>query len=127
MLHENQFLRSKRSRACALLLLAAVAGMLLLGIQASGARAENKCASGEVCAWTGTSYTGSEAFLVCPSGTGFEEFVPEMNSAKNRCSGEFIRIGWHEGGSTNWKACMSPGGERPEPGRFNRYERVGGC
>jgi Peptidase inhibitor family I36 len=109
------------------LLLMAVVAMLMFALHGSMAKAENNCVSGELCAWTGTFYTGSEAYLSCPGGTGVEIFIPEMKSAKNRCSGQYIRIGWAEGGFTNWKACMVPGGERPEPGRFNRYERVGGC
>lgn len=48
----------------------------------------------------------------------------ELNSAKDNC-GVNVRIGWQEGG-TNWKACMNPGGERPNPGRFNRI-LPGGC
>jgi hypothetical protein len=33
-------------------------------------------------------------------------------------------MGWWDGSSVNWKFCMNPGGERPDPGRFNY---VGGC
>ena len=98
--------------------------ILMFGIRASAAQA---CSSGTLCAWTGSFYTGSESVLSCPASTGSEFFIPEHNSAKNRCGGIYIRIGWAEGSSTNWKACMSPGGERPNPGRFNRYQRVGGC
>jgi hypothetical protein len=50
-------------------------------------------------------------------------------SAKNNCGGLAVRIGWNEGGSTNWKACLNTGAEASEPGRFN-YENViagGGC
>jgi hypothetical protein len=114
----------RHARFFAVLLGAVLAIVLMLGIRASAAQA---CSGGEVCAWPGAFYAGSQAFLVCPSGTGYELIIPEMNSAKNNCGGEYIRIGWAEGGSTNWKACMNPGGERPNPGRFNRYERVGGC
>ncbi|HZO07386.1 MAG TPA: hypothetical protein VFB52_13440, partial [Solirubrobacterales bacterium] len=52
--------------------------------------------------------------------TGGIGWGPEMYSAKNGCSNQ-IEIGWKEGGSVNWKACMNPGGERPSPGRFNYY------
>ena len=116
-----------RPHSIAATLIAVVAMLLMLGFQVPAAQAENNCTSGEFCAWTGSFYGGTEAYLACLSGTGYEITIPEMNSAKNRCSGQSYRIGWYEGGSTNWKACMSPGGERPNPGRFNTYERVGSC
>src|SRR6476646_2192552 len=124
MSNASQVLVWRRPRFFAMLLAAALVVVVMFGIRASAAQA---CAGGEVCAWPGAFYSGSQAFLVCPSGTGYELGSPEMNSAKNNCGGEYIRIGWAEGGPTNWKACMNPGGERPNPGRFNRYERVGGC
>jgi hypothetical protein len=114
----------KRARLMMMLLAAAGVTFLMLGVRTSQAAA---CTSGGVCTWYGASYTGGENFLGCPSGTGWEAIIPEQYSAKNRCSGQYIRIGWGEAGVTSWKACMVPGGERPNPGRFNRYERVGGC
>jgi hypothetical protein len=101
-----------------------VVGALTLGSQVPAAHAENHCVSGELCIWTGTFYTGSEGSLACYAGT-IPLVFPEARSAKNRC-GISQELGWSEGGSINWKFCMSPGGERPEPGRFNVY-RVGGC
>ncbi|MBK5219549.1 MAG: peptidase inhibitor family I36 protein [Thermoleophilia bacterium] len=98
----------------AVLVVAAAAVFLLLSMQGS-ARAET-CVGGKFCVWTGTSYTGSELNFSCSGGT-FTGL--ELLSAQNHC-GVNVRIGWTEGGTTNWKACMVPGGLRPEPGRFNQ-------
>jgi len=126
MAHTSAFFTSNRSRFITGLVLAAVAGILLLGIHTSGARAENHCGTSEVCIWTGASYGGTEGRLACYVGTipiGF----PEQYSAKNRCSIS-QELGWNEGGSINWKICMNPGGERPEPGRLNVYRvHSGSC
>ena len=114
----TQFLTPARGRLTAVLLTAAAAVVLLLSIQGSTAQAEvdGTCEGGKVCVWTGTFYTGSEFNFGCGGGTATSL---ELVSAKNHCSVN-VRIGWEEGGVTNWKACMAPGGERPEPGRFNR-------
>jgi len=119
MYHENQLLKTRRGRLMVVLLAAAAAVVLLFSIQDSSARAEldATCEGGKVCVWTGTFYAGEEYNAGCGGGTAFLGF--ELKSAKNHCSVN-VRIGWEEGGSTSWKACMSPGGERPEPGRFNR-------
>ena len=124
MTNASEFFAWEKTRVVATLIVAVVAAILMLGIRASAAQA---CTGGEVCLWPGAFYAGSQSFGVCPSTTGYEVWTPEMNSAKNNCGGQNIRIGWHEGGPTNWKACMNPGGERPNPGRFNRYEAVGSC
>jgi hypothetical protein len=123
----SQFLGLKRWPIMAALALAAVAAALLLGSsgRASAELLENKCTSGEFCAWAGANYNGAERFLSCPG--SFPLPNAESFSAKNRCNVS-VEIGWAEGGSTNWKACMKPGGERPEPGRFNtRREALLGC
>ena len=119
MSHANQFLRPTRGRLTAVLLATAAAVALLLSIQGSTARAEvnDTCEGGKVCVWEGVSFNGQELNLNCAGETSFVGI--EKKAAKNHCSVN-VRIGWQEGGSTNWKACMSPGGERPEPGRFNR-------
>lgn len=114
-----QALRPRRGRVVALLLVAAAALALPFGTRGSSAQAEIEatCVGGVVCVWTGTFYNGNEYNAGCGGGSKF--FPPlEMKSSKNHCSVN-VRIGWEEGGVTNWKACMSPGGERPEPGRFN--------
>jgi hypothetical protein len=100
-----------------MLLTAAAAAALLIAFQGSNAKAEIDagCVSNAFCTWTGTFYTGEEDNKIC--GTSYATNF-ELRSAKNRCSMN-VHIGWQEGGSTNWKACMAPGGERPEPGRFN--------
>jgi hypothetical protein len=73
------------------------------------------CVGGVVCAWTTEGFVGEASWFGCAvEQTVFLEFL----SAKNHCSTN-MDIGWKEGGSTNWKACMAPSGERPSPGRFN--------
>jgi len=110
--------------ATVLLLLVVAASAFIVGFSASSATAENLCKSGELCAWTETFYNGSEYFLACPNAVA--EFFPEARSAKNRC-GYSVELGWEEGGVINWKVCMNPGGERPEPGRFNRARSHSGA
>jgi hypothetical protein len=120
-----------RPRFLAGVLLATAFVALAFGIRASSALATCEAEVG-FCTWTSPNYVGSAFQRVCLPFYGFwEDFNVEDKSAKNRCSGQSYRIGWTpEGGgqsSTNWKACLSPGGERPEPGRFNTYERVASC
>lgn len=98
------------------LLVAAIAATVLVGgSQASGTTLA--CGGSQVCAWEGSSYTGSERYLSCYMGS-IPLLFPESRSAKNHC-GISQEFGWSEGGSTNWKFCMNSGGERPDPGRFN--------
>jgi hypothetical protein len=123
MAASNQVLPRRRTRLVAAVLAAAAAAVFMLGIQASAAQA---CGSNQVCAWSGSGYSGGEYYIACPL-SNFAFGIPEQNSAKNNCGGIYVRIGWAEGGATNWKACMSPGGERPDPGRFNVYQRVDSC
>lgn len=112
-----------RGRFMAVLLIVAAALALVLAFQGSKARAEIEpeinplagCISERFCSWTGTSYTGEEMNTGCGASVATSY---ELHSAKNHCSWN-VRIGWEEGGSINWKACMGPGGERPNPGRFN--------
>jgi|SRR5580700_220549 hypothetical protein len=108
------------------ILVSLLAISLAFGIKAAAAQA---CAAESgFCTWTGTFYGGGEVDYGCVSLGQWVDFNSERNSAKNRCPGQYYRIGWTpEGGSTSWKVCLSPGGERPEPGRFNTFERVAGC
>lgn len=106
-----------RKRLTGVLLGVAAAVALLFSVQASTAQAAT-CEGGKVCVWEGTFYTSTEYNASCSGNTGFFNGI-ELKSAKNHCSVN-VRIGWEEGGVINWKACLSPGGERPEPGRFNR-------
>lgn len=118
MFHSSQFLRSKQGWFLAGLFAAAAVLALVLSIQGSSARAEveNTCMSSRFCVWPGENYFGEEKNYGCGEETNNGL---EMKSAKNLCSVN-VRIGWAEGGTTNWKACLSPGGERPAPTRFNR-------
>jgi hypothetical protein len=120
MSQANQSPMSMRGRVIAAVLAAAAAIVLMLTIQASAAQAA--CTGGSACVWRGTFFSGEELNFSC----AFETFTTlELNSAKDNC-GVNVRIGWTEGGSTNWKACMNPGGERPNPGRFNTT-KPNGC
>jgi hypothetical protein len=105
----------------AVLVATAAAAFLLLLISIPGTARAGTCIGGRVCVYTGTFYTGSEENLGC-GGTTVTNF--ETLSAQNHC-GVNVRIGWSEGGTVNWKACMAPGGLRPEPGRFNEIEPNG--
>lgn len=125
MPYANQLLGTGRRRLMAVLLATVAAIVLLLAFQGPAARAEGGCISNRACTWTGTFYNGTEYNNGCGGPTFFEGI--ELKSAKNRCSVN-IHIGWEIAPEsfTTWKACMSPGGERPEPGRFNVVV-PGGC
>lgn len=116
MIDSAQLVGRRRSLGLAMLLAMLISGALMLSPQAPKAQAAG-CEAGIFCIWSGANYTGG--FGQIPCYTPPEGFpIPESWSAKNRC-GTWLEIGWKEGGSVNWKACMSPGGERPNPGRFN--------
>jgi hypothetical protein len=116
MSYANQLLRPWQRRLMNVSLAAVAAVVLLFAFYGSAARA-GTCIGERVCVWEGTFFNGEEFNAGCGGGTAFLGI--ELKSAKNHCSVN-VRIGWEEGGVTNWKACLSPGGERPEPGRFNR-------
>jgi hypothetical protein len=109
----------------ALLGLAAVTA-IVLAFAVNSASAEAACNG--VCVYTGTGFNGGQVIWGCDPnvGEGLVNFA-ESNSAIDGCGGESYRFGWYEGGSINWKFCMNSGGERPEPGRFNSFERVASC
>jgi hypothetical protein len=107
-----------------LLLLGAVLAVLMVGATGSSpltAKADAACSGGAVCAFAGVHFNSFINNYSCT--VAFEYGIPETNSAKNNC-GNNVRMGWNELGFTNWKFCMSPGGERTTPGRLNR---VGPC
>lgn len=97
----------------------AAAVCLLLSMQGS-AKAET-CVGGKFCVYTGTFYTGTEWNVSCSAGT---YIGAELLSAQNHC-GVKVTIGWYDGVNTNYKACMAPGGLRPEPGRYNQIVPLG--
>lgn len=119
-MHPDRAAAMEQPRARTILLLGAVFAVLMLGVIGGSsltAKADAACGGGAFCPWAGNhflgtlhgNYTCSVAF-----GVGF----PESFSAKNNC-GNNVRMGWNESGFVNWKFCMSPGGERPTPGRIN--------
>jgi hypothetical protein len=124
-MHKNKR-RYRRSGALAVAIAIAVLGAAIIGSNASAKVTEPSseaapqsalagCVGGVVCAWTTEGFVGEASWFGCSvEQTVFLEFL----SAKNHC-GTNMDIGWKEGGSTNWKACMAPNGERPSPGRFN--------
>jgi hypothetical protein len=89
------------------------------------------CEGGWVCAWFGEGMTGGEPTgFTCDAAYEQSHLGFEFKSAKNNCGANAAEIGWKEGGSVNWKACMNPGGnERPNPGRFNTVKvlAAGSC
>jgi hypothetical protein len=128
----SQLTAVKRPRFLAILVLGALAGILMLGTAGSTAQADDavspapaaessptalaeSCPAARLCVWTGAWFTGGVYAYTC---TTIAFSVPETYSAKNHC-GNSYNLGWREGGVTNWKICMNPGGERPEPGRLN--------
>jgi hypothetical protein len=122
MSNTKNLLLSRPRSSMAVLLAAAAAVVLLLAFQGSTARAEIEevdatCIAQRVCVWSGTNFNGEELNAGCGGGTAFLGL--EEKSVKNNCSVN-VRIGWEEGGVTNWKACMAPGTQHGEPGRFNR-------
>jgi hypothetical protein len=110
---------SERPRLRTLLLLAAVSALLMLGVMGSTqltAKADAACNASSLCVWSGNHFLGISGSYTCNVAFGVN--LPESWSARNRCSNN-VRMGWNESGFVNWKFCMSPGGERPTPGRVN--------
>jgi hypothetical protein len=66
---------------------------------------------GHVCVWSGTSFSGSESTVSCSGGT---TEVGTRKSAADGCANETVRLN----NGRELVACMSPGGERPNPGEF---------
>lgn len=124
----------RKNRRFGMTLLAAIlSGLMMVGVigatdaageegSPSGSSSPNTalaggCVGGVVCAFLATNFGGEASWFSCNEveQTVFLEFL----SAKNNCGSHNVDIGWKEGGTVNWKACMAPGGERPNPGRFN--------
>jgi hypothetical protein len=82
------------------------------------------CGTGNVCTWTGANYTGTRTETSCINNS---YNIATSFSAKNRCTNthKAVEFGWKEGESINIKFCMEPGGNRPEPGRFNWFSVEG--
>jgi hypothetical protein len=76
------------------------------------------CDDGNVCTWSGGSYSGFKDTFGCQS--QFRSTSFDANSVKNRCGNRRVYLGWSDGDFINWKACINPGGELPWVGRFNR-------
>jgi hypothetical protein len=76
------------------------------------------CPDGHVCWWSDTNFNGDRLAPDCGVRT-WE--VAEKHSAKNRCNTpKRMDIAWLDGnGDLNYKACLDPGENRPDPGRFN--------
>ena len=123
MLELRDLFSAGKRRFIVALLLAVSAGVLMLGITGSSSRADTSCPSGSFCAWRFQNYGGIRTSPPYCSGGGG---IGENFSAKNRC-GKAVRLGWSESGFINWKFCMNPGGDRPDPGRFNFYSFQAGC
>lgn len=110
------FIRSPRA-------LAAVGGsvlalaMVAIGVVAPTTLADESCATGNVCAWSSTGFQGTKTPVTC---TGGFHSVSTSWSAKNRCPNKAAELYYFEGEVIRLKVCMNPGGDRPEPGRFNR-------
>ena len=76
------------------------------------------CAEFRFCSWSQRLYRGVKNVI--------EPCVGVVNvgaqwSAKNNCRKD-VRLLLSEGGSTTGVACMNPGGQRPDPGKFNRVD-----
>lgn len=120
----SQLMTSRRPRLIVTLLSMAVAAIMMFGSQTSGAQAA-ACFNPRICTYSGAEYTGTTFYQACLTGSYIFSF-PESYSAKNRCP-EPQELGWQEGGVINWKACMVPGGDRPNPGRLNVYRYRASC
>jgi len=119
MVEESGFEPERRSLKV-VLLLALITGALMLGVTGSTpltAKADAACAGGAWCPYAGNHFLGMQ-FGNYNCQVAFGVNFPESFSATNKC-GNNVRMAWKEGPIINWKFCMSPGGERPTPGRIN--------
>jgi hypothetical protein len=87
--------------------------------QAKPASADTNCYANKICGWSFANYAGNGYTTVMDCNYGVVAGIPESNSAKNRCGDRAATFGWSDGDYINWKFCMNPGGDRPDPGRFN--------
>jgi hypothetical protein len=110
-------LEARRRLAIATLLSGLVLALVGLAAVAPSSMADESCSSGFVCAWSGSFYGGTKNPVICTG--GFHTVGTEF-SAKNRCANKAAELYWFEGEVIHFKVCMNPGGDRPEPGRFNR-------
>ena len=103
-----------------------IVGLLIAVVAVTGcivipglATADESCNSGHVCAWENSFYGAGKTEVLCTFG---QHGVGTRFSAKNRCANKAAKLFWFEGETFNEKACMNPGGNRPEPGRFNSVD-----
>lgn len=112
--------RGKRILTRATLMLGvATVVVMAVGAAAPAALAEidlESCDTGNECVWDQTFYQGTRIEVNCIG--GIHSLGTEW-SAKNRCANKKVVLIWFEGEVFHEKACMNPGGNRPEPGRFN--------
>jgi len=90
--------------------------VMVMGTEAPAALALESCNTGNECVWDQTFYQGTRTEVNCIGG---EHGLTTKWSAKNRCANKKVVLIWHEGEIFTEKACMNPGGNRPEPGHFN--------
>lgn len=106
----------QRPRAgTAILFSVLVAIVMALGVAASTTMASAPCPAGNVCAYN--QFGENRTAILCIGGyhpTGIVAY-----EAKNSCANKKAELYWQEGEVIRLKACMNPGGYRPEPGRFN--------
>jgi hypothetical protein len=131
----------RRSRLAALLCVAisvCAAGAIMGGsiatadegpgpVEMTPAGALAGCPGEKFCMFYGTGASGEEfAGFACPAGSEFTVIGQEYQSARNNCPSNAGEVGWSENGSTNWKACVSAGGNaRTDTGRINSYRMLG--
>lgn len=76
------------------------------------------CAEFRFCSWSQRLYRGvKDVIQPCVGVVN----VGAQWSAKNNCRKD-VRLLLAEGGSTTGVACMNSGGQRPDPGKFNRVD-----
>jgi len=79
----------------------------------------SSCNDGNVCVWSGQSYSGYKDTFNCSTGAKYVTFN-EAYSVKNRCNNKRASIGWrHPDGVITFKACLNPNDEIPLVLRFN--------
>jgi hypothetical protein len=72
------------------------------------------CTGGNICYWSSINFEGNKFNIPCTGGL-HELGGPQKESAINACANKAANLRHN----FTLKACMNPGGERPNPGGFN--------
>jgi hypothetical protein len=111
---------NKLMKKVALVGLTALIALSLGASSGTSAASAASCASTNFCTWYGPNYTEIKISHNCVE--GLKETYGY--SAINGCVDRAVHLLYWGTGGWNLRACMNPGGERPNPGHFGAINRL---